>query len=551
MDNKEFDDVIKKKLESLNTDGSENAWDLFKEKWDNESNLDNSSEQISSEDQDLDAKIKTDMQKLRIPFNSKHWVILKEQLELEALFKKKLFLAKSVELVILALLVVGILNLWPIRNDIYQIPIYDIPMVASIPVDEETAKKHEVQEDARLSEQRILNQQLFNSTKKIVQKTITSVEVLSFYPSLLLSEKLDKDLINVALKSNDIKQSTYKNVINTSIFPFINTIQQESVNEKSKNQSTIKTNNNNNSIALLQSKKISELEIPIRSTGFPDIILDNNKSIKGKNTYLSFAIGPKMNLINSPFDPIYKIDPYNIINANFNILIKVHKEIGPIELFAGLGYTNTSYVPRLVDEIYEPLERQFNVASLENIEFKTFSIPLGVKYDVVETKKYQLYATAGIDLNVIAGSEYIIQDIPVGGSRSQPVGSPHVPPNNEPIKNVIEESQNITQNTSSGSSSSSPPLLLNSNSGSGNNVNPKAKLSQKEFNKGILSGGSLKDNLYATASVGLGLNWNVTPKFGIFIEPKYSHFISSNGIGPNVDKVHSLSVDLGFRYQLN
>ena len=102
MNNKEFDDIIKKKLESLNSDGSEGTWDLFKEKWIKESIPKFGSEELSSQDKDLDAKIKTDMQKLRMPFNSKHWIILKEQLELEALFKKKLFVAKSVELLVLA-----------------------------------------------------------------------------------------------------------------------------------------------------------------------------------------------------------------------------------------------------------------------------------------------------------------------------------------------------------------------------------------------------------------------------------------------------------------
>jgi len=269
----------------------------------------------------------------------------------------------------------------------------------------------------------------------------------------------------------------------------------------------------NGPIALLQPKEFNELNIPKRPTGFPDITLERKNSIKEENTYVSFSIGPKMNLINSPFDPVYEIDPYNTINTNFNISAKIQKEIGPVELYAGLGYTNTSYVPRLVDEIYEPREKQFNVASLENIKFKTFNVPVGVKHNVIETEKYQIYATAGVDMNIIADSEYIIQDVPVG-ERFQPAGPPP------------------------GSSKNSP-------------VNSNAKLSQKEFNKGILSGGSLKDNLYATASVGFGLNWNVSNRSGIFIEPRYSHFISSKGIGPNADKVHGVSIDLGFRYQIN
>ena len=518
MNNREFDEIIKKKLESLNTNGSEDAWDLFKEKWDSKSGLAAGGEGLSNEDQDLDNKIKTDMQRLRIPFNSKHWIILKEQLELEALFKKKLFVAKSVELVILAFLVLGILNLWPIQNEIYQLKVYDVPMVQSIPVDKETAEKHEAQELALLTNQKIQKQQLYNTTKKFVEKAINSVErlVSPLSPVVQKEESINQSIQSI--KPEKDFQDNRMNKLDIQ-FPFIMNSQSKSTNKKLENHSV--QDGSKNPIALLQLNEMKELELPIRPTGFPDIVLDSKESIKEEKTYISFAVGPKMNLVNSPFDPVYEIDPYNVINTNFNISVKVNKELGPIELYTGLGYTNTSYVPRLVDEIYEPLERQFSVASLENIEFQTFSVPIGVKYNVFETNKYQLYASAGVDLNVIAYSDFHILDTPVGSGSS--VENPNPTP------------------------SPTPPDPLPENEP----VNSNAKLSQKEFNHGIFSGGSLKDNLYATASVGFGLNWKVSSRSGIFIEPKYSHFISSKGIGPNDDKVHGISVDLGFRYQIN
>lgn len=493
MNNKEFDDIIKKKLESLNTDGSEGAWDLFKEKWDNKSNQDLGSEELSNQDKDLDAKIKSDMQKLRVPFNSKHWIILKEQLELEALFKKKLFVAKSVELIILAFLVLGILNLWPIQKNIYQIPIDANPMVASVPVDKTSAENHKAIEEAQVSKQKDLNSQLLITTQTLVQKALASVERIANNQTPSSKERTN----NVS----KIKTKPSEHRINNVEFPFLSTPQ--------KTTEPIIENNNNGPIALLEVIEINALEIPIRSTGKPNLDINYIKSPKGNNSYISFALGPKMNLVNSPFDPIYEIDPSNTINTNFNISARIHKEFGPIELYTGLGYSNTSYVPHLVDEIYESLESQFSIATLENIKFKTFNVPLGVKYNIYESKKYELYASAGVDFNVIADSEYIIQDELLG--RQAPA---------QPA---------------------SPKEIVNSNS----------KLSQKEFNKGILSGGSLKDNLYATASVSFGLNWKATHSTGLFIEPRYSHFTSSDGIGPNADKVHGLSIDLGVKFLLN
>ena len=161
MENKEFDDIIKKKLESLNANTSDD-WDMFKQKWDQETD-NHENEKDLTEDAELDAKIKEDMQGLRMPFNSKHWILLKEQLELEALFKRRLFFAKSFEILILAFLAVGILNLWPIQKDIYEIPVYDIPMVASLPVDKVTALQFEVSEALRFKQQESFKKELIFS----------------------------------------------------------------------------------------------------------------------------------------------------------------------------------------------------------------------------------------------------------------------------------------------------------------------------------------------------------------------------------------------------
>ena len=109
MDNKEFDDIVKKKLESLNSSSVDDGWEVFKEKWDEDSSQ--VSDVDDHQDEDFDAKIKNNLHNLRMPFNSSHWVKLKAKLEAEAIFKKQLFVAKSVEIVALVFMVAIILNI--------------------------------------------------------------------------------------------------------------------------------------------------------------------------------------------------------------------------------------------------------------------------------------------------------------------------------------------------------------------------------------------------------------------------------------------------------
>ena len=515
MENKEFDDIIKKKLESLNSGSTDGSWDLFREKWEqssasSDSGIVDSDEKESDKVDDLfDAKMKQNMRGLRMPFNSVHWVKLKAQLEAEALFKKRLFVAKTVEILMLSLIVVGILNLMPIQNEIYQIPVFDIPMVAAIQVDKATAEKHLAKSIEKSKEHSLVSD-------RIIEK-LANLDVSSLFNKKVNKTSI-KSLQEQVPESKTIKIQAILNPNLDLLFPFLldSKLNEAIIIDK---QDDHQASGIDNHITSAIQEDITPLMIPYRPLGFPDLTLGAIKSKSTEKSYVSLAIGPKVNLVNSPFDPVYQIDPYNTLNTNFNISAKVHKEIGPLELYAGLGYSKTSYEPLIIEETYKGQNQQFKKASLENIGFNTLNVPVGVKYNILDQDNYQLYASAGVNVNIIAQADYEVYD-----------------------KNITTGTGSRTESTSS-----FKPALNSSNP----EISQRALLSQKEFKNGILNGGSIRDNLYATASVGIGLIKNVTERTSIFIEPKYSHFISSQGLGPNLDKVHAVSVDLGIRYQLN
>ena len=506
MNNKEFDDIIKKKLESLNSGSAVNGWDTFREKWEQSSPssgiVNSDKKEDPKVDELFDAKVKQNMNGLRMPLNSAHWVRLKAQLEAEALFKKRLFVAKTVEILILAFIVVGILNVMPIQNEIYQIPVFDVPMVEAIQVDKATAEKYQQDTNQKTEERSLISDKFITS--------LTNVDVGSFFKK----EETNTSINFIQNHDSEIKSSIIAPTLNPNsklLFPFLI----EPSQKRNLTQDNFQDQKIDQITSVIQAD-IPQLMIPNRPIGYPDITLGSIKNKSSENSYLSLAIGPKVNLVNSPFDPVYEIDPYNTLNTNFNISARIHKELGPIEFYAGLGYSKTSYQPKIIEEIYKNQNQQYNQASLENIGFNTFNVPVGVIYNLLDKDNYQIYASAGVDVNLIAQADYEVYDLPAAGFRGAP------------------------------STGTKPPL----NSGKPE-INQRALLSQKEFKNGILNGGSLRDNLYATASIGVGLIKNVSQNTSLFVEPKYSHFISSQGLGPNLDKVHAVSFDLGVRYQLN
>jgi len=499
MDNKDFDEIIKKKLESLNRIDGSDDWDVFREKW-NESAVDETPEVESDENLDdlFDEKIKQNLQNLRMPFNSAHWVKLKEQLEAEALFKKKLFVAKSMEIVILVFLVVGVLNILPIQQDVYQIPIYDSPMVASISVDKETVVEYKESQKKERQASLVYNNKVL---REILQFPTLDKSIFDTSKTYGTSDRETQSSQPIQSINSERKSSKV-------IFPFT----------KFNNRSELKPENFlvvQKEFAELETQSLEEIYLPKRPTGFPDFVVPQKPIPEKENSFVSFSVGPKVNLINSPFDPVYEVDPYNTFNTNFNIGAKVSKDIGPVEVYTGLGYANTSYRPLIVKEKYNSQESEISEISLEKIKLSTISVPLGVKYNLIDKKSFQIYASAGVDLNLVARSDFEIVDVPI----------------------------------ENGFAIISPPASFKA--GNSNRANENSLLASKNFKNGIFDGGTLRDNIFASASISIGAVKSISKNTSLFVEPRYNHYISSNGLGPNNDKVHGLSLDVGVRYHIN
>lgn len=73
---------------------------------------------------------------------------------------------------------------------------------------------------------------------------------------------------------------------------------------------------------------------------------------------------------------------------------------------------------------------------------------------------------------------------------------------------------------------------------------------EKEFPEGLFDGGSLRDNYYLTANLGLGAERFLSSKWSIFLQPNYQHYLMSEGIGVNKDKFYTFSIYLGTKFSL-
>jgi|GEM_PF-4631599 len=97
----------------------------------------------------------------------------------------------------------------------------------------------------------------------------------------------------------------------------------------------------------------------------------------------------------------------------------------------------------------------------------------------------------------------------------------------------------------------SPPIKQSFSPG----VTPSATSSifdKKDFSEGIFEGGSFKNNSFFTANLGLGVERTIGNSWSVFAQPTYQRQIfSKNGIGPNKDRYNVLSLFLGTRVALS
>lgn len=212
-----------------------------------------------------------------------------------------------------------------------------------------------------------------------------------------------------------------------------------------------------------------------------------------------------VNMINTPFDKVYSFASYNreALGKSFGLLYQ--KKMGRFSWETGIGYSKKVYEPKLLTEIYGVYDGYYFEKSLKEISYKIASIPIMLNYDFLNKKSWNANISFGLCTNVLLAADYQIDDVIVNGSLQ------------------------------------------------GRYAKAEDRLSEKKFTEGFLAHYNISDNYYVTGNMGIGFEKNIFDDTSLFIRGNYSRqFLSKdNGIGPNKDKIHTTSLQLGVVTALN
>jgi hypothetical protein len=177
-------------------------------------------------------------------------------------------------------------------------------------------------------------------------------------------------------------------------------------------------------------------------------------------------------------------------------------EYGRMEIGSGLVYAAKQYRPLPVIFIRGNFQDGYMGESLQTVELNMINLPLYLRYDVLRKDKWRAYFSGGASLQVAFEANYYF---------APPTAFPsflaQTPAGESRLRNRIE---------------------------------------------GWFQGGPFKENSYVTANMAVGVERFVSERWGVFFQPTYHRSFGyfSNGLGPNLDRIHTFSIWTGIRVRV-
>ena len=192
--------------------------------------------------------------------------------------------------------------------------------------------------------------------------------------------------------------------------------------------------------------------------------------------------------------------------------LSLSADFGRFEVETGAIYA-ARYYPVGIVYVRGSLLSGLRGDELRTTELNMLNIPLHVRYDYFQHNKWRAYVLAGGSLQVAFQSNYYTAEAP------QFNFLPAFPP---PVTDGPGEESEIDRIRRNG--------------------------------QGWFEGGDFEDNAYLTLNFGFGAERYFSERWSLFVQPVYQHsvhyFKNVDGLGPNNDRINSLSVLIGTRVRL-
>lgn len=231
-----------------------------------------------------------------------------------------------------------------------------------------------------------------------------------------------------------------------------------------------------------------------------EYIVDYNAGA-GKGLWISVVSGAEVNFINSPFDLNLVKSPLQSQSGSLSLGFAVSQDIGRFELQTGMIYSEKQYSPSRIRKFIPSINQRYLEARLKKLEFEQVQVPFLVHFHSPRVFGMSIYGSVGVGMSIITHSFYDIKT----EVRSF-TGAPTIDPASE-------------------------------------------QLNLRDLPRGVLDGGKLSDNVYASGIIGFGLEKRFASRYAINISANYQHSISRD-INPIINRTQQIGFGVAFKTNL-
>jgi hypothetical protein len=511
MNNDDLDKLFRDKLSESRSTQSKADWQVFSKKL---------SQSEGFHDINFDKILKSKISNYNVPFDNKHWDLLKQRLTKEENLKRKIFVSTIIESAAIVILLFLFQQYDHSANTKYvDTSINDFAsedkksMSDLLETDLSSIYSHRSFEFQTSKKSTQNDEELIDIESQIIPE----VSIISLPPKkelqLFSVESLAKDVNGLASKSISQDSTTSSAKIEKS------DLTTNSGMVPQKNSSLA----NNASKEIVENativKKRSVVNIPtLKDLTFDIASVVLPSSIKYKETdasrYIIPVFGFGQGIIKSSYDKIYNLKAYTTYSSQLTTgAFYAYKKNG-VEVLSGLRYTRKAYNPQKFSEVYYDNSNAPFRVSLEKINYDIVEIPLQFKTYLKQSPVVNFYAKVGTSLNLLLLSKYQVNE------------------------------KELSYNTFSAKSIAT--------TSDGEIISNNAKLSKKEFNPGLLqNGGVLSNNTFLTVTGELGLERRINMANHFVLGVEYAKYFMVEGIGPNNDKFNVINLNIGLKHKIH
>jgi hypothetical protein len=487
-DAESIDNLVVQNLANLSVNSSAD-WSLFEDKLDASENADF---------EEIDQLAYDRLSQFEAPYESSHWQLMMKRIESELTIQGKLYKYKIAEVALMFLIIFTFINLQPLDHFPINFGSKKSKLNTNNLIEDFSNQKN--QNNYLTPQGEVLNNKESN---KNIERPIASITIINGTieknPKQANSSNSQNNSLVISDKIEVPTRINAPNPLPTSLSP-ISYNSDQFFGDGFLNNSTATA-----SLAPMINTLIAlEASLLNVEENDPDFEFNEPKIEPAKPDWrISFFSATDINNVDTPYDVTFGAPAYTSFAGGYGGGITVAMKMKRIAFETGGLYSFKRYIPEpFSDEPFQPTS--LFTEDFKGVQLDILQIPFNVQYHVKNNGKWRFYVNAGASMHMILSPVYELERTWL------------VPPMPAPFE---------------GDCDTCLPSI-------------------KEFPKGILDGGKFKDNTYTTLNTGFGVERFLNNRWSIFMQPTYQHYITKKGVGPNDDKIYSVSFYLGTKVSL-